>query len=308
MLSRVAGRIYWMSRYLERAENTARLVDVYGELLLDLPAQTSLGWAPTFQILGQQSALERVSETLGEDAAVAALLGDEDRPYSLAAALSSARENARTTRDLVPTEAWRTINELYLFAGTRLESEVDRADALKEVLERCHQVCGILDSTMSHDDAYQFVRIGRNLERADMISRMIDVAAAVLMVGRKELVPFEDALWGATLRSLSAYQMYRQHVRRAITGEDVIRFLLHHRSFPRSIVHCTDRMGDALSRPPRGEEVARDLAGFATRVDGLDVGALDRVELHEAMDRFQLELQELHGAVTRTWLDPARFS
>ena len=210
MLSRVAGRIYWMSRQLERVENTARLVDVYGKLLLDLPSEANLGWAPVFRILGAEGDYRPLGERGDETGALDLLLAKAERAYSIASGLSSARENARTSRDLVPAEAWRTINELYLSSPDRLASPAERADALLDIVKGCHQVCGILDSTMSHNNAYQFVRIGRNLERADMTSRMIDVAASILLVGREELVAFEDALWGATLRSLSAYQMYRQ--------------------------------------------------------------------------------------------------
>jgi len=306
MLSRVAERVYWMSRYLERAENTARLVDAYGVLLLDLPPEADVGWAKVFQILGLEDVYEELGGRRDEAASVTTLLGDAAKPYSLAAALAGARENARTTRDVVPAEAWRTINELHMYAGDRLRSETARADALREIVDRCHQVCGILDGTMSHGAAYQFVRIGRNLERADMISRMIDVAAAVLMSGRDEIRPFEDALWGVALRSLSAYQMYRQYVRRSVRGESVITFLLRDQDFPRSIVHCCSRMSQALSALPRGDVARNRLDSFAARVRALDASTIETAELRMEMDLFQTELAGLHDVVRETWLSPGR--
>jgi uncharacterized alpha-E superfamily protein len=304
MLSRVAERVYWMSRYLERAENTARLVDSFGMLLLDLPPEADVGWEKVFQILGLEDVYEELGGHHEEAAAVTILVGDGSRPYSLAAALANARENARTTRDIVPTEAWRTINELHLYAGARLRSEAARGDALREIVDRCHQVCGILEGTMSHGPAYQFVRIGRNLERADMISRMIDVAAAVLMAGRDEIRPFDDALWGVALRSLSAYQMYRQYVRRSVRGESVIPFLLQDRDFPRSIVHCCTRMSHALSTLPRGEAACNRLEAFAARVQALDPSTIGTAELRSEMDLFQTELAGLHDVIRETWLSP----
>lgn len=304
MLARVAERVYWMSRYLERIENTARLVDAYGKLLLDLPKEAEVGWSTVFQILGLEDAFNELADGSAEEKAVTTLLADETRVFSLASALANARENARTTRDRVPMEAWRTINELQLYAAPRLGSRKTRADALREIVDRCHQVCGILDGTMSHGPAYQFVRLGRNLERADMISRMIDVAAALLMSGREELRPFDDALWGVALRSLSAYQMYRQYTRRSVRGEVVIRFLLHDPDFPRSISHCTGRMASALQALPGGESVAEHLEPFARRVSSLDAAAQPTARLREEMDRFQTELAGLHDVIRTKWLSP----
>ena len=304
MLARVAERVYWMSRYLERVENTARLADAYGKLLLDLPREADVGWGTVFQILGLEREFEELGGRAVEAAAVTTLLADESRPFTLASALATARENARTTRDIVPMEAWRTINELQLYAAPRLGAQTTRADALREIVDRCHQVCGILDGTMSHGAAYQFVRLGRNLERADMISRMIDVAAALLLTGREELRPFDDALWGVALRSLSAYQMYRQYTRRSVRGEVVIRFLLQDPDFPRSIAHCCGRMAESLGALPDGERVAQHLEPFAERVASLDAGAVPTVRLREEMDRFQTELAGLHDVVRTTWLSP----
>ena len=308
MLSRVAERVYWMSRYLERAENAARLADAYGKLLLDLPGEADVGWSTAFQILGLEDEFEEMGGRDAEAEAVTTLLGDETRVFSLAAAVASARENARTTRDVVPMEAWRTINELHIYTAPQLGPEVTRPDALREIVDRCHQVCGILDGTMSHGPAYQFVRLGRNLERADMISRMIDVAAALLMTGREELRPFDDALWGVALRSLSAYQMYRQYTRRSVRGEFVIPFLLRNPEFPRSIVHCCDRMSDALTRLPGGDRVAARLTPFASRVAALDATRMPTGDLRKEMDRFQTELAGLHDLVRRTWLSPGEAS
>jgi len=180
MLSRVAERIYWMSRYLERAENTARLVSVYSQLLLDLPAEAELDWGTPLQILGVGDAYRAGGSDQGE---LEYLLTGRGNFASLLASLHQARENARTTRDIVPSEAWQAINELQLFAENSLPAMSRRpgSGVSGDIVRRCHEITGILEGGMSHGPAYQFVRLGRSLERADMTSRMIDVAAAIMM-------------------------------------------------------------------------------------------------------------------------------
>ena len=305
MLSRVAERIYWMSRYLERAENTARLVSVYSQLLLDLPADADLDWGAPIEILGLGDAY-RVAGS-GEDE-LEFLLTGHGNIASLLASLSDARENARTTRDVVPSEAWQAINELHLFATENLESVTRRSGSgvAVDIVRRCHEITGILQGGMSHGAAYQFVRLGRSLERADMTSRMIDVAASIMMTGREELRHYSNTIWRAVLRALSAYQMYRQYVRRRVTGEDVVGFLLLDRNFPRSVMHCVMQMDFAAGALPRATATQRHLTDLQARLTALDPQALDYASVHRLVDELQLEFAAVNGAVFETWLNPVR--
>jgi uncharacterized alpha-E superfamily protein len=307
MLSRVAERIYWMSRYLERAENTARLVSVYSQLLLDLPAEAELDWGTPLQILGVGDAWQAVGAGRDE---LEFLLTGPDNSASLLASLRQARENARTTRDVVPSEAWQAINELQLFAKSRVASVTRLTDSgvPGEVVRRCHEITGILEGGMSHGPAYQFVRLGRSLERADMTSRMIDVAAAIMMTGREGLEIHGNTIWRAVLRALSAYQMYRQFVRRRIAGVDVLRFLLHDSQFPRSIVFCTARLDEAASRLPRHEETRHKVAELQAGLSAVDPESQSYETLHHYIDELQLEFADLNGIVFETWLNPVRMS
>ncbi len=157
-----------------------------------------------------------------------------------------------------PTEAWRSINELYLYAQERLPraSKARQRDAiLSTLVERVQMIAGLLAGTMSHGPAYQYMRLGRNLERADMTTRVIDVAAAVLLSDRPELSRFDNTLWMAVLRCLSGYQAYRQYVRRRVNRNDVIRFLLRTRiSRARSAIvwlSCRLRWSSCRSRKCR---------------------------------------------------------
>jgi len=305
VLSRVAERVYWMSRYLERVESAARLVNVYGELLLDLPDDARLDWSVALQILGMEEAYRNDAGTEEE---LSFLLLSPDNIASVLNSLNFARENARTTRDIVPSEAWRAVNELHLYARDKLPSMVRRPGSRVplKIIGRCQEITGILEGTMSHGPAYQFVCLGRSLERADMTSRMIDVAAAIMLTGREELELHSSTIWRAVLRSLSAYQMYRQYVRRRILGEDVIRFLLMDESFPRSIKCCIRSLEKSLQNLPRHENTAAPMNDVSRHLDSIDLDTATYETLHQFADELQVELADLHAAIFETWLNPMK--
>jgi uncharacterized alpha-E superfamily protein len=292
-----------MSRYLERVENTARLVGAYGELLLDLPEEAGLDWSLALTILGQKEAYDFGGETEDERCF---LLTSRHNSGSLLASMSQARENARTTRDLVPTEAWRAINELHLWAAGALPAMARRPTSgqAAELVSRCHAITGILEGTMSHGPAYQFVRLGRSLERADMTTRLIDVAAAILMTGREELQRHNKGIWRAILRALSAYQMYRQYVRRRIDAQDVMAFLLLDRYFPRSVLHCVAVLDEAAAELPRSEAARKCVAGIRDSLLSVKANQLDHDSVHRYVDELQIEFAGLHSVIFDTWLNP----
>lgn len=294
-----------MSRYLERVENAARLVAVYSELLLDLPEDAGLDWTVALEILGMG---EDWRHSESEDDELPYLLTSQDNVASVLSSLGFARENARTTRDIVPSEAWRAINELHLYAVKNLPSMVRRPSSVvpAEIVGRCHEITGILEGTMSHGPAYRFVRLGRSLERADMSSRIIDVAAAVLLTGRDELHLHDSTVWRAVLRAVSAYQMYRQYVRRRILGPDVLGFLLLDADFPRSISHCLQVLEESLARLPRSDKALGQLALLRSRLETIETQSVDHEVVHQFVDELQLELATLHDTIFETWLNPMR--
>ena len=307
LLSRVAERIYWSARYLERAETTSRLARVYGNLLLDLPRQSGLGWDGLIEIAGGATLYRELYPNPSVDTAERFLVADRNNPSSVRSSLGFARESIRTTRDIVPSEAWRSVNELYMYVSQELDADTShrrRYGIHSRVVEGCQQISGLLADTMSHDAGYQFFRVGRSLERTDMTTRILDVAAAALL-GREDLARFDNALWMAVLQSLSAYQMYRQKLRRGINGPDVIRYLLKDEQFPRAIAFSLRELGAALAMLPRSGEPLTKLGDLRRLLARPKVLELDLAGLHQWIDDAQLALGELHSLIQSTWFRPS---
>jgi len=317
MLSRVAEHLYWMARYLERAENTARLLNVNGSLILDLPKHARPGWASLIAITGADELFYKNYPSAAEGHVVKFMLADEDNPGSILSSIHSARENARTIRDIIPREAWEQINKLYLKARENLASGLSpkwRYEFLREVILSVQQISGILDGAMSHDAGYEFMEIGRNLERADMTTRIIDVRSLNLSqeAEAEVLKPFENILWMSVLRSLTAYQMYRRHMQAAVKREAVLTFLFQNHQFPRSFRFCLDEVQSGLGRLPRSAPVLDALAPLQAQIEAATPESLGQTELMQFIDALQIKLGGIHGAIGATYFgaveEPAKQS
>ncbi len=309
MLSRVAERLYWMARYVERAENTARMTMAFHALALDMPKTVRLSWKGLVSVTGTDHIFDEHYQREDDRNCVKFLVADTYNPSSVFSSLRAARENVRTTRDLVPTEAWEVVNELYLFAREHLDAGISKRGRyifLSDVVRRCQTLTGLLAGSMSHDPAYDFIRLGRNLERADMATRQIDVGAIRLLERREGPEPYEGLLWTSVLRSQSGFQMYRQHVKRRINGPDVVRFLLQDVPFPRSVAHALTQSEVALDRLPHNEIPLRVAMQARRHVLDANVDKLIATEgLHAFMDKLQLEIAGLHVAIAECWFPAA---
>ena len=307
MLSRVAERLYWMARYIERTENTARLMLVQHHLVLDLPATIRPGWDLMIEVLGANALFASQPGKPTEKNIIGFLFGSRDNPTSILSSLAEARENIRTTREVLPTETWERINSMYLSVAQRgargLPGNI-RHKVLNDIIQRCQQITGMLAGSMNNDAAYQFIRIGRNLERADMSTRIIDTASARLMGDSEEILPYRNVLWVSVLKSLSAYQMYRLSVRRNVNPEDVLHFLLDSRIFPRALAHTLDEIDTSLGMLPRNKVPLAAIAEVKRALGKADPGTLSNSALHAFIDDMQLMLDGIHDAINKTWFDP----
>lgn len=313
MLSRVAERIYWLGRYMERCENMARMVNVNSNLLLDLPRGVRVGWGSLIDISGTGSYFNRDTEQADERTVVRFMLVDKENPSSLLNSLSWARENARITREIMPMEAWELINDLYHLIKentSALISRRERGRLLLEVISQVQQFTGLLAGCMTHNDAYEFIRVGRNLERADMTTRIVDAGLVHLLPANGDtsavdlLKPYNNVLWMSVLRSLSAYQMYRQHVRDRVNARDVVTFLLQNESFPRALAHSLGELENCLKKLPNGKSVTSAVAQARDKVLQADITQLLESGLHEYIDDVQAEIGQLHSQIAGTWFDP----
>ena len=308
MLSRVAENIYWLGRYVERAENAARIVSVNANLLLDLPKGIAPGWRPLVDITGSNAEFEERYPGYSERSVVHFLLGDDRNPGSIIAALGAARENCRTIRDFVPREAWEVINELYLYARDDLKKGMTKGGRhtyLKDVILGAQGINGLLSGTMLHDQGYELLHLGRFLERADMTTRIVDVRSANLLPNASaELLPYETVQWVSVLKSMSAYQAYRRSEQVRVQRGPVLRFLFKHGQLPRAVSHCIESCRLSLERLPRNEGALRVAGRLKRNLDASEPWTLDQQGLHTYVDELQLAIGELHSEIARTWFPP----
>ncbi len=306
MLSRVAENLYWMTRYLERAENTARLINSTTQVLLDLPRGASFGWDVLISVVGMDALVKERGVKLDEAGIMRFLILDEDNPSSIVASIHYARENTRTFREVLPMEIWERINRLYLYirenAQRATQGRGERYAVLHSVIEQRQSIVGLLMGSMSHDIAYQFLKLGRNLERADMTTRIVDVNSAVLLPTDEALaVPAMERLWMSTLNALSAYQMYRRHVGVRVRQQDVVRFLLKDPHYPRTVHHCLDEIESCLSVLPNHSEAMKAARQAWRRLDRMQLEGLPPLVLHQYLDQIQADLGEIHAAVAKQY-------
>jgi uncharacterized alpha-E superfamily protein len=309
MLSRVAERLYWFSRYVERAENTARLMLVRHNLILDLPPRMQPGWHLLIDVLGAEEAFKRLSGRQNEANVIAFVFGSREHAGSLYHSLRSARENMRTTREVMPSEVWERVNSLYLSVARRGKQDLPRSlrhKVLNDIIYRCQQITGMLAGTMTHEDAYHFIRIGRNLERADMSTRIIDVGTARLLGADEDNLPYRGAVWVEVLRSLSAYQMYRKRIRRNVTSAEVLQFLLLSQTFPRAVAHALVQIAGSIEMLPCNDRLLDYISDLNRRLQQTDVGSLQGPALHACIDDLQMHFDQLHGQIQATWFAPER--
>ena len=317
MLSRVAENLYWLGRYMERAENTGRIINVNGNLLLDLPRGIAAGWQPLIEIMGSGDIYRKAYNDFEERNVVRFLVGDNQNPGSIISSLSMARENARTIRDIIPREAWEVINEVYHYARENVQSGMSkrgRYDFLKRIMRASQTFVGLSDGAMSSDAGHEFLCLGRIIERADMTTRIIDVRSASLIPKETSgLLPFENIQWISVLKSLTAYQMYRQHVQARVRRAEALRFLLLDNAFPRSVYRCVMLLDESLQDLSRSAEPRAAVKRLKKVVKGGDVDGMSESTsaLHEFIDDLQIELGHIHNEIARTYFhldEPAQLS
>jgi uncharacterized alpha-E superfamily protein len=259
-------------------------------------------------ITGANDFFEEHYREYGERQVMKFLLGDERHAGSVLRAMSSARENCRTIRDIVPREAWEQINELYHFVRDELQQGMTkrgRHPYLRQVILGIQTISGLLAETMLHDQGFKFLLIGRNIERADMTSRIVDVrSASLLPQDPDDPRPFDTLQWVSVLNSLSAYQMYRRSEQVRVQRGPVLRFLIQSAEFPRALHHCLETVRQCLEGLPQNEACLRVEGRLKRFLLGSEVERLTQSELHTFVDELQLGIADLHAEIARSWFPP----
>lgn len=306
MLARVAESLYWMARYIERAEDTARLINAHAQFALDVPQPAVRAWEPLAAMAGGAALFRERYRTADARSVMRFLIADPAHPNAVVNCLARARENARSVRDTLPREAWEQVNDLYLYACTGARRR--QYDYLQFIVASAQRFTGMLAGTMNHDAGYQFIRMGRNLERGDMTTRIVEVGVAQSLFKRTgELDRFETIQWMAVLKSLSAYQMYRQYARGARAATAVLPFLLQNEGFPRAVAHCIGEAQRAAMQLPQPGSVLAELAcvkDFLARVSWHSVTT--HADVSALLSDLQAAIARTHDAIDRGYFHPAQ--
>ena len=312
MLSRVAESIYWMSRYIERAENVARFVDVNLHLILDLPGGVQMQWDPLVAITGDDEVFAERYGHASREAVIRFLTFDTENPNSIISCFRAARENARSIRENISSEMWVQLNDAYLMVTNTAEEWAmeEPHQFFTDIKVASHLFAGQTDNIMSHSEAWHFCQLGRLIERADKTSRIVDVKYFILLPSIWDVnTPFDDIQWGALLHSASAFEMYRRTYG-LISPNRVVAFLLLDREFPRSVLYCLSKAEEslhAISGTPLetfSNPAEQGLGQLRSEFAYAQVKQILASGLHEFLDAFQTKLNLVGDDIRKTFFAP----
>jgi len=276
LLSRLAERVYWLGRYLERAEDLGRAVLTHSRMCLDMPHNALEGFTPLLELSNIDGKLMRTR--FGKPAGLLPILRvlvlEDKQEASLLSVVGQARENARACRAIIPEETWESLNRMHL----NLLSQVARPGVLRiersveKLIVVCQQIHTQLSEGMSRDDAFLFLQAGRYIERADMLLRITQVSETLGSV-RDQDAPFADVRWMGMLQAQNAYQVYRREYQGRADLGSTLRFLLSSQKFPRSLWFSLSELARALALLPHGEQLLKEceaLRAFALPRDATE--------------------------------------
>lgn len=310
MLSRVADSIFWMSRYTERAENVARFIDVTLNLSIDMGIDQHLQWEPLIYTTGDQELFFERYPIANQENVIRFLTFDESNPNSIMSCLQMARENARTTREMISSQMWEELNKFYLLVrDARNDSRAIASpfEFFGRIKQAGYSLEGVTYGTMSHGEAWNFGRLGTLIERADKTSRILDVKYYLLLPRLEHVgTPLDISQWGTLLKSASALEMYRKRFGR-LSPKNVVHFLLLDRNFPRAVRFCLIRAEQSLlaitgGTPGNFNNRPEQLLGrLRSELDYLLIDDVMENGLHEFIDDLQVRLNQIGGSISDTF-------
>lgn len=322
MLCRVADALYWLSRYVERAENNARMLDVNLQLMPDAQMVNNVNidqlWESIIYSLEDTTLFQELHGGITGDAVVDFVSFERRNPNSIYSCFAHARENARTVREQISTEMWEQLNRMFLRFRSGDAERLFRSSSYEFftwVVEGCQLFNGTTDATMSHDEGWDFIQAGKFLERADRTSRILDIKYHILLPSGERVGGNVDLIqWIAVLKSCSGLEPYRGHYRDLIAPWKVAEFLIKDQNFPRSIWFCVDRLDQSMHQITGVDRADHLYKVEAERLSGklladlsfITIGDVLHTGLHEYLDTVQLRLGEISKGIHKAfceWLE-----
>ncbi len=314
MLSRVANSLYWMNRYIERAENYARFMSVNFNLALDLPPNVVPQWEPLLIATANDVGFYQHYREATRDNVIEYMTFDKRNTSSIVSSLNFARENARTVRETISKEMWENLNKLYhMVQGTGNHADWSLSqtqDFFTEISHGSQLFYGIIDATITRNEAWHFARVGRFTERADKTTRFLDVNYFTLLPAEGGVSSTLDlVIWTAVLKSVSAFNMFRQQYRN-LTPPNIVEFLILDKLFPRAAAHCV-RQAELSLYEISGTPITQSFSNTAERTisklrTDLEFTVVDDIfsqGLHGFLDNFQTRTNEVGTAIYQTYFD-----
>lgn len=313
LLSRYAEAIFWMARYIERAENVARVLDVNETFSRD--SRGGQDWRSILQLYSDEPRFFREHASASAENVVYFYTLDQRNPTSILSDLGAARANARTLRPLISTEMWTQLNVFYnrvRALGPQEVSEPRLARFCSMVKENCQTHTGITEGTFYRDEGWCFYQLGKYIERADQTTRLLDTKYHLLLPSADDVGTQVDvSRWNALLRSAAGYHAFRHVHPRGMTPTDVAGFMLFHEAFPRSVVACIGEvhayltaLRSAYAVPGAGAAIGR-LDELRTLLATRSIGDVVAGGLHEFLDELQRHLHALTDEIRRDLLGQA---
>lgn len=307
MLARSVDNIFWLGRYLERLDDTARLVNATSHLLIDSHKDTEFGWPVLLEVMGLNSkqvltdygldAKNRGQLAQVEQAVMTHLISNAQSPISLRNACSQLKYNARTIRQLLPRDMWEEINKLDSFVQEQCiqpGGRQQRYQLMTEISRRCQMVIGTVDSVMLRGDAFDLFTVGRHLERADMVTRIMDVMVVQTLQPTQLKRP--RFRWISILNALGGVESYHYYLANNAAGAnaDAIDYLLGYADFPRSVSYCLNRVAAAAKALPQSPAMLQHIHQLQHLLIQQPLTDLSTVQLHELIDQIQAGIIKLH--------------
>jgi uncharacterized alpha-E superfamily protein len=259
-------------------------------------------------IFNAEEQYKKTYSEVSEENVMRFLIANRDNPSSLLGSFANVRENVRTSLDLLPEEIWEQVNQTYMqlqAALPSLSSRHSRQMVLRDVMAACQRIRGVLESHLSRDHAFDFIQIGKHVERSDMTSRTLEMTSLLLAEDRSyALRRYESILWSSLLSALGGQQMYLRHKNSRVVGRDVLEFLCQDLQFPRSLLYSLTGVNFYLTRLPEPTKVAAISSRVAEQFAKQDISVIPVDQIHWFMDRLQADLTVLHSEIAHTWFYP----